>query len=181
MRRLCHSMTARMNVRSWGFRQLHRRVVSTQPSSPRARGQFAQVQSQQPPISARDEALIDYAKKVASALRSYDKRWCVTVELVPSKYVAVHSKHGGKGPTLRLATITRPAEDQAAVIHETAVGRLQSLQDIRAFQKRRADARERKNAQQRTKRATNSEWSAQERQRRRKRNTCRKVEADPIR
>ena len=133
MRRLCHSMTARMNVRSWGFRQLHRRVVSTQPSSPRARGQFAQVQSQQPPISARDEALIDYAKKVASALRSYDKRWCVTVELVPSKYVAVHSKHGGKGPTLRLATITRPAEDQAAVIHETAVGRLQSLQDIRAF------------------------------------------------
>ena len=162
--------------------RLPRRVVPTQPRHPRTKGQIAQVESQQsqhPPVSARDQALLAYAKKVATFLRSYDKRWRMDIELLPARYVKVSTSIGGnKGPTLRLALLTMLPEDQAAIIHEAAVGRSQARVDIRDYRQRKAAVRERKNARRRLKRATDTEWCASERQKRLEREARQKTAAD---
>ena len=96
-------------------------------------------------------------------LTTRDGVW--NIELLPARYVKVSTSIGGnKGPTLRLALLTMLPEDQAAIIHEAAVGRSQARVDIRDYRQRKAAVRERKNARRRLKRATDTEWCASERQ-----------------
>ena len=88
------------------------------------------------PISVADQALLDHAKAVAYFLCRYDLAWRVEIEIVPSHFVRLTTRREDKtGPSLRLPRIAMPADEQAMVIHEAAVGRTRARRD-RATYKR---------------------------------------------